>query len=360
MTIEQLAAASGLDRARMIVQQEEPLNAEPVPQALIARHLTPQAIFYVRNHGPVPALAADHAVAIGGRGWDRAALERAFPVRSVMATLQCAGNRRADMQAVAATGGDPWQVGAIGNAVWTGVSLIDVLRAAGLEGHGDHVHFLAADAVTVEGQRAPYGVSIAMDKARDPDVLIAWAMNGELLAPEHGAPLRLIVPGYAGVRSIKWLTDITVADGPSAAPIQARDYKLFPATVRSSAEADWDAGLTIETLPVNAALCSLRDGARIDAGRRRLAQAMPWPMAAAWRAWRFRPMAAQAGCRPISSAASTRAGAGCAGPATSTWRRDPASWSCAPSTMPGRGSPNISIRCGISRAISRRPGTGRM
>ncbi len=271
MNSNKLAAASGPDTDRMIVQQQDPFNAEPHPGALVDAHLTPQAIFYVRSHGDVPPLRPDHEVMIGDRAWNRAALDQAFPTRSVMATLQCAGNRRADLQPVAATNGDPWGVGAIANAVWTGVSLIELLCAAGLDNQGGYVHFTAADDVPVEGELSRYGVSITMEKARDPDVLIAWAMNGEWLAPEHGAPLRLIVPGYAGVRSIKWLTHITVADGPSQAPIQARDYKLFPAAVRSSEAADWQNALTIEALPINAALCSLCDRAWIDAGSVRLA-----------------------------------------------------------------------------------------
>lgn len=266
MTAASMAIASKPDLHRLIVQQERPFNAEPTPADLIDAHQTPQAIFYVRSHGDVPNLTANHAIIVGDHSWNRTELERAFPTRNIAATLQCAGNRRADLQTVAKTKGDPWGVGAIGNAIWTGVSLIEVLRAAGIDEAGSFVHFVAADEVPVEEERAHYGISIAMVKARDPDVVIAWAMNGELLAPDHGAPLRLVVPGYAGVRSIKWLTHIEVADAPSEAPIQARDYKLFPASVRSSDEADWETGLTIDALPVNAAICSPNDNSHVAVG----------------------------------------------------------------------------------------------
>lgn len=105
---------------------------------------------------------------------------------------------------------------------------------AGLaDGEIGFVRFTAADTADVSGVSSQYGISIPLEKARDRDVLVAWAMDGKPLAPDHGAPLRLVVPGYAGVRSIKWLTRIEVADMPSPAPIQARDYKLFPATVKS-------------------------------------------------------------------------------------------------------------------------------
>jgi sulfite oxidase len=119
--------------------------------------------------------------------------------------------------------------------------------------------------VDVDGETAPFGASISIAKALEPDVLIVWAMNGEALAPEHGAPLRLVVPGYAGVRSAKWLTRIEVRDRPSDAPIQAKDYKLFPASVAKE-DADWDRGLTIEEMPLNAAICAPVDGAHVSAG----------------------------------------------------------------------------------------------
>lgn len=127
-------------------------------------------------------------------------LKNAFPTFTVTAVLQCAGNRRTDLQQVGKTNGDPWDVGAIGNAEWTGVRLADVLDAVGAPDASNlFVAFTGADEVDVEGEEAAFGVSIAMAKARAPDVLIAWAMNGEPLAPEHGAPLRM-VEGSARIR----------------------------------------------------------------------------------------------------------------------------------------------------------------
>ena len=179
--------------------------------------------------------------------------------------MQCAGNRRAHLQSVGETSGDPWGVGAIGNAEWSGVSLADVLGAAGIKDGALFVGTTGADDVDVDGETAAFEASIPIAKALDPDVLIAWAMNGEPLAAEHGAPLRLVVPGYAGVRSAKWLTRIEVRDRPSDAPIQAKDYKLFPSSV-TKRDADWDEGLTIDEMPLNAAICSPVDGAHLSAG----------------------------------------------------------------------------------------------
>ncbi len=254
----------------LILRSADPLNAETAPARLVSTFLTPQAYFYIRSHGPVPDLPADHCIVLDGlvdrpRSFAQAELRDAFPIRTVAATMQCAGNRRAHIQGVAKTSGDPWDVGAIGNAEWTGVALRDVLAAAGVQDGASFVGTTGADDVDVDGETAPFGASISIAKALEADVLIAWAMNGEPLAPEHGAPLRLVVPGYAGVRSAKWLTRIEVRDRPSDAPIQAKDYKLFPASV-SKDDADWDHGLTINEMPLNAAICSPVDGAHVGSG----------------------------------------------------------------------------------------------
>jgi sulfite oxidase len=149
-----------------------------------------------------------------------------FPEHTVTAVMKCAGNRRADLQSVRPTFGNPWAPGAIGNARWTGVALADVLHAAGAQtGTALHVAFDSCDEVDdPEEGRSNYGASIPMAKALMPDVLLAFAMNGEPLTPEHGFPLRVVVPGFAGVRSPKWLAAITVQDRPSDNHMQAPDY----------------------------------------------------------------------------------------------------------------------------------------
>lgn len=258
-----------------VVHGRNPLNAEPQSPVLVAEFLTPQAAFYIRNHGDIPALGPDHSVELTGlvdnlSAFCLADLRREFPERKVTAVLQCAGNRRADLQTVKKTSGDPWLVGAIGNAEWTGVALSDVLERAGMDmSRARFVAFTCADRVDVDGEVAPYGVSITIERALAGDVLIAWALNGEPLTPEHGAPMRIIVPDQAGVRSAKWIERIEVRDTPSGAPVQARDYKLFPASVAKE-EADWAEGLTIEAMPVTSAICVPEQGASLSAGRTKL------------------------------------------------------------------------------------------
>lgn len=256
----------------LIVHSEQPLNAEPPLARLRAAYVTPQRDFYVRTHGTIPNLdAAKHRLRVVGRVATRLdlsvdELRDRFPRRTVTAVMQCAGNRRADMQQVRPVSGDPWAPGAIGNAEWVGVALADVLRAAGAEeGEGLHVAFASCDECEVEGERFRYAASIPMAKAMSPEVLLALEMNGAALAPEHGAPLRAVVPGFAGVRSPKWLAGITVQDTPSDGHVQARDYKLFPPDV-TKATADWSKGVTIYDMPLNAAICEPAPHAELKAG----------------------------------------------------------------------------------------------
>jgi sulfite oxidase len=213
----------------------------------------PSRISSSAAHGNIPLLdGAAHRLRVGGRvstplDLSMAELCRRFPAHTVTAVLQCAGNRRADLQSVRPTLGQPWTSGAIGNARWTGVALADVLHAAGAKSEaGLHVAFDSCDEVDdPEEGRSTYGASIPMAKALTPDVLLAFAMNGEPLTPEHGFPLRVVVPGFAGARSPKWLATITVQDRPSDNHMQARDYKLLPAEVVTKAMIDWDLGITI-------------------------------------------------------------------------------------------------------------------
>ena len=260
----------------LIVHSEAPFNAEPPLARLRASTITARPDFYVRSHGNIPNLdARTHRLRVDGKVTERldlsmADLRERFPSRTVTAVMQCAGNRRADMLQVAPVSGDPWAAGAIGNAAWTGVPLAAVLRAAGAregaqDGAAMHVAFSAVDACEADGETFRYGASIPMTKALSPEVLLAFAMNGETLAPEHGFPLRVVVPGFAGCRSPKWLAGITVQDAPSHAKPQARDYKLFPPDVTPET-VDWDTGVTIDDLPVNSAICEPAPMAELRAG----------------------------------------------------------------------------------------------
>ena len=260
-------------KPELIIHSEKPFNAEPPLDRLCASYVTPQRDFYVRSHGNVPALDEEtHLLRVDGMvsaplDLSVGALRERFAHHTVRATMQCAGNRRGDMLAVRPVSGDPWAAGAIGTADWTGVRLADVLQNAGVAaGEELHVQFASLDDCEADGEKFRFGASIPLNKAMAPEVLLAWGMNGEPLAPEHGFPLRAVVPGYAGVRSPKWLERITVADQPSDAKPQARDYKLFPPDIRKDT-ADWNQGVTINEMPVNAAICEPAGFATLEPGR---------------------------------------------------------------------------------------------
>ena len=261
-------------KARLIVYGDKPYNAETPLNRLRATYRTAADDFYVRSHGDLPEIDAEsYRLTVGGAvstalELSLHGLQSRFPPVTVTATMQCAGNRRADMRAVAPVSGDPWDGGAIGTAAWTGVRLADVLRATGVDATGGdasdlHVAFESHD--TVHGEDYLYGASIPLAKALAPETLLAWSMNGELLLPEHGFPLRAVVPGFAGVRSPKWLKRITVQGCPSDNPMQADDYKLFPPHV-TAATAEAATGHTINIMPLNATICEPARGASLESG----------------------------------------------------------------------------------------------
>jgi sulfite oxidase len=258
----------------LIVHSQHPFNAEPPLDALRASFITPQSQFYIRSHGSIPHLdSAAHRLRITGQVATLLTLSipdlrHRFPPRSTTAVLQCAGNRRADLCQIRPVPGDPWAAGAIGNAIWSGVALADVLQAAGIPDEPTlHVAFSACDEITMPGEGTfHYGSSIPIDKAMSPDVLLAFDMNGEPLAHAHGFPVRLVVPGYAGVRSVKWLASITVQQAPSDNHMQQRDYKLLPPDVTQDT-VDWSQGVTINDMPLNAAICEPAPHAALPLGR---------------------------------------------------------------------------------------------
>jgi sulfite oxidase len=258
-----------LDR---IVHSDQPLNAEPSLAKLAEAFITDQRDLYVRTHGEVQLLDKDaYRLRVTGNVQEElefslAELQERFAEHMVTCSLQCAGNRRADLQTVAKTAGDPWQGGAIGNVRWTGVALRDVLGAAGVAADaGLQVAFYSPDEIEVEGERGRFGVSIPLAKALSDHVLLAYEMNGEPLSPEHGFPMRAVVPGYAGVRSAKWLTEICVRAEPADSPIQRKDYKLFPAWI-SREDVDWTVGISIDAMPLNACICQPVAGAELVSG----------------------------------------------------------------------------------------------
>ncbi|KAM4055996.1 oxidoreductase molybdopterin binding domain-containing protein [Hirsutella rhossiliensis] len=251
----------------LITKTSKPCNAETPGDALSDRFLTPNELFYVRNHMWVPKVdqAASDAHILTVELLDGTVkqytlqdLKARFPSRKITAALQCSGNRRKHMGQGSGrlANGLQWTAGAISNASWEGVLLSDVLADAGFDiGEGlrgssatKHVHFSGMEA---------YGASIPLKKAIDPqgDVLLAYSMNDTPLPPDHGFPLRAIVPGHVAARSVKWLSQITLSDEESTSQWQRRDYKCFGP---NETKVDWDAAPAIQEMPVQSAITGLK------------------------------------------------------------------------------------------------------
>lgn len=220
-----------------IVRQENPLNGEPALRALIKEFVTPTPLFYIRNHGNVPKIDPESfKLKIEGMveqpgEFSLGELKERFPKAEGMATMTCAGNRRQEHSAFQKVGGVQWDAGAIGNATWGGVRLKDVIEYCKPKEGAAHLWFDGLDDVEVGGKTINFGGSIPLEKGmQDHDdaltSLIAWEMNGEVLTPEHGYPLRTVIPGYIGARSVKWLGRIVVSDRPSPNHYVATAYKV--------------------------------------------------------------------------------------------------------------------------------------
>src|SRR5256886_14783880 len=212
-------------KSQLIVHQKQPFNAEPPGDLLRQSFLTPQQHFFIRTHGSIPAVdPASYRLLITGLVQQKRALSldelrSMSPARTVTATLECAGNRREELMAVKPIPGEvPWRAHVIGTANWRGVPLREVLRAVGVEADAHYVAFTSLDEAQFEGEKVSYGSSIVLEKALSPDVLLAYEMNDEPLAPEHGFPLRVIVQGYIGARSVRRLPGITLEEHQSTKP----------------------------------------------------------------------------------------------------------------------------------------------
>src|SRR5439155_12643175 len=145
--------------------------------------------------------------------------------QTLVVTLECAGNGRSLLEPPVP--GEKWDLGAVSTAEWTGVPLAEVLDRAGLTASARSVLFRGADGGTVEGRAGPirFERSLSLDVARDSDALLAYAMNGEPLPIQHGAPLRVVVPGWYAVASVKWLTEIELIDREFDGHFQVDKYQ---------------------------------------------------------------------------------------------------------------------------------------
>jgi DMSO/TMAO reductase YedYZ molybdopterin-dependent catalytic subunit len=215
----------------LVVHRAHPLNGETSIPALIGGVVMPNARFYVRNHFQIPKFdLANWRLSVGGLverpltlGWRDITNMRS---QSKLVTLECAGNGRSKLQP--RVGGEQWNLGAVSTAEWTGVPLEEVLDRAGVKSGGRYIIFRGADRGTVDGhaETIAFERSLSLDDAREAEALLAYAMNGEALPLQHGFPLRMIVPSWYAVASVKWLTEIEVVDQPFQGYYQAEKYNF--------------------------------------------------------------------------------------------------------------------------------------
>jgi DMSO/TMAO reductase YedYZ molybdopterin-dependent catalytic subunit len=219
----------------LIPREKDPENLE-FPFASLDSFLTPNKLFYVRNHFATPKLDV--------KTWRlkvEGAVKRPFelthadimqiPDRTLPVTLECAGNGRAFLDPK--TKGVQWQLGAVSTAEWTGVTLASILDGAGLKPEAVDVVLEGADSGEVKNEPKPdgkihfaRGLPLA-NALRPAEVLLAYRMNGEELSVAHGFPLRAVVAGWYGMASVKWLQRIVVTDRPFHGYDQTTDYAIW-------------------------------------------------------------------------------------------------------------------------------------
>ncbi len=191
-----------------------------IPLPSLDGGITPTGRHFIRNHFSIPQLdISSWSLVVGGEVEKPLRLSsnelRQLPRKDLVALLECAGNSRASVQPPVE--GLLWDHGGVGTATWTGVPLRVILELAGLRDTAREVLLQGADRGEEwgnSGGEMSYAMSLPLEKALHPDTLLAYEMNGEVLFPEHGYPLRLVVPGWYGMTSVKWLVSIQALQRP--------------------------------------------------------------------------------------------------------------------------------------------------
>lgn len=190
--------------------------------------ITPDGLHYLRNHYRYPDyLHTNQSLSVTGDvrkmlTWTPDQL-RTLPSKKLLVPLECAGNKRSSLQP--RPFGVQWGEGALSQAWWRGVPLRDLLERTGWKEGAVEVVFTGTDG---HEEREPFQRSLPLAKALDPDTLVCWEMNGQPIPHKHGGPLRLIVPGWYAMASVKWLCEIRVTTHPFQGTFQTEEYVYYP------------------------------------------------------------------------------------------------------------------------------------
>jgi DMSO/TMAO reductase YedYZ molybdopterin-dependent catalytic subunit len=213
--------------ADLDIISHEPFNAE-TPERAIASAITASEHVYVRTNFAVPALDAAHTIVFGGAvaapfRIDMATLAT-MPQRTIGVTMECAGNDRLTMRPLPM--GEPWRSGAVSTATWSGVPLRALLERAQVAHDAVELVVFAADSGLRDDADGPvrYARAITIGDAMATDAVLALRMNDAPLTPMHGAPVRLVVPGWYGMASVKWVTAIDAVRTPFHGYFQQQRY----------------------------------------------------------------------------------------------------------------------------------------
>lgn len=247
---------------KMRVMSEKPLNAE-TPVASLQTWITRNAVFFKRNQGQIMSAPVSlDTWRLSIQGLVKQPLELDFneilslPKVEVANTLECSGNSRSLLTKKAS--GNPWTIGGVGNAIWGGVRLADVIEKAGAAADARHVSFEGLDKPLGKAQ-IKFIRSIPIEKAME-STLLAYEMNGEPLPLEHGFPLRALALGWTGANCVKWLSTIKLLDRPQEGFFMDKVYRVF------QKGEDRETGTVVTTISLKSIITAPDNGATLPPG----------------------------------------------------------------------------------------------